>query len=118
MREIELINKRKKREKHFLKENGEIIAKLYDQDIHYLKNGKYEEIDNTLIENNDYFANKSNNFQVKFNKALENNLMTIEDNDNYLNLKLINIGNYELICNQNIIKYLNVYNGIYLEYNI
>lgn len=118
MREIELVDKRKKREKHFLKENGEIIAKVYDQDIHYLKNGKYEEIDNTLIENNNYFVNKSNNFKVKFNKSLETNLMTIEDNDYYLNLKLINACNYKLISNQNIIKYLNVYNGIDLEYNI
>ena len=49
MKEIELIEKRKPREKHFLQENGEIIAKIYGEDIHYLKNGKYEEIDNTLI---------------------------------------------------------------------
>ena len=118
MREIELVNKRKKREKHFLQENGEIIAKVYDQDIHYLKDGKYEEIDNTLIENSNYFSNRSNNFKVKFNKLLEENLMTIEDKDYYLNLKLLNIGNYTLINNQNIIKYLNVYDGIDLEYNI
>ena len=49
MKEIELINKRKLREKHFLREDGTIVAKVYNEDIHYLKNGKYEEIENTLI---------------------------------------------------------------------
>ena len=43
MKQIELINKRKPREKHFLQEDGTIVAKLYDVDIHYLKNNKYEE---------------------------------------------------------------------------
>ena len=52
MKEIELINKRKKREKHFLQEDGTIIAKIYDSDIHYLKNDKYEEIDNRFIKDN------------------------------------------------------------------
>ena len=32
MKEIELIGKRKAREKHFLKENGIIKANVYDED--------------------------------------------------------------------------------------
>ena len=49
MEEIELIGKRKPREKHFLQEDGTIIAKMYDTDVHFFKNGKYEEIDNSFI---------------------------------------------------------------------
>ncbi len=45
MKEIEIIEKRKEREKHFLKEDGTIVARIYDRDVNYLYNGKYEEID-------------------------------------------------------------------------
>ena len=58
MKEIELIEKRRSREKHFLREDGTFVAKLYDKDIHFYKNGKYEEIDNQLIKENDYYVNK------------------------------------------------------------
>ena len=44
MKEIELIEKRRSREKHFLREDCTFVAKLYDKDIHFYKNGKYEEI--------------------------------------------------------------------------
>ena len=70
MKEIELINKRKPREKHFLQENGTIIAKIYDTDIHYKKNGKYEEIDNTLVKKNGCFCNKSNDYKVQFQEEI------------------------------------------------
>ena len=60
MKEIELIGKRKAREKHFLKQNGVIEAQVFDEDIHFLKNGIYEEIDNTLIDKGDYYTNKNN----------------------------------------------------------
>ncbi len=45
MKEIELVNKRKEREKHFLREDGICIARIYDRDVHCLKNGKYVDID-------------------------------------------------------------------------
>ena len=48
----ELKHLRKPNEKHFLNEDGTISLYLYNNDIHYLKNGVYEEIDNTLIEKN------------------------------------------------------------------
>ena len=44
MKEIEILDKRKEREKHFLKENGDIVVHMYDEDIHFLKDGKFEEI--------------------------------------------------------------------------
>ena len=41
MKEIELKGLRKRREKHFLQENGDIVAQVYNEDIHYLEDGKY-----------------------------------------------------------------------------
>ena len=49
---IELLEKRKAKEKHFLQEDGSIVAVMYNDNVHFKKNGKYEEIDNTLNETN------------------------------------------------------------------
>lgn len=92
MKEIEIISKRKPREKHFLRDDGCIVAKIYSDDIHYLKNGKYEEIDNTLVETDGIIQNKSNDFTVKFNDN-NNYLMQIEKENYYLNVKLENSNN-------------------------
>ena len=35
MKKIEVKNKRNRREKHFLKTNGEFEVIVYDEDIHY-----------------------------------------------------------------------------------
>lgn len=88
MKKIELTHKRKAREKHFLKANGEIEAYIYNEDIHFFKNGKYEEIDNSLIEQDNYYTNKNNAFRVYFKKDAQNDLMKIEAFDHYLNLEL------------------------------
>lgn len=67
MKEIELVDKRGLREKHFLQENGEFRAEMYDDDIHYIKNNKYEEIDNTLILENNHYTNRSNDCKMTMN---------------------------------------------------
>ena len=65
---IELLEKRKAKEKHFLQEDGSIVAVMYNDNVHFKKNGKYEEIDNTLVEENDYYYNRNNDYKVNFNK--------------------------------------------------
>lgn len=85
----ELINLRKEREKHYLNEDGTITAYMYDEDIHYLDNGEYKEIDNSLIEESEYITNKNNNFKIKLYKTKY--LVNIDlDNNNYLNISLKN----------------------------
>lgn len=121
MHEIELIDRRRKREKHFLQENGEIVAKIYDQDVHFFKNGKFEEIDNTLIENKKYFSNNSNDFKVKFNKSFELNMIEVQKEKYYLNIKLENVHINQIkneIKLSNTIKYLEIFNNIDLEYSV
>lgn len=88
MKEIELIGKRGKREKHFLQSDGSVIAKIYNEDIHYIENGKYKEIDNTLIQKGNHYENKNNSYKVKFPKSLDKSLFEIESDNNYIQIKL------------------------------
>lgn len=124
MKQIELIEKRKPREKHFLQEDGTIKAILYDDDIHYLKNGRYEEIDNELIKENDYYVNKNNSYKVKFKENSKDELMKIEAGEHYLNIKikenkdtiLPKILKQSKIIND--IKYKEILENIDLEYKV
>lgn len=124
MKEIELIEKRKPREKHFLQENGEIIAKIYGEDIHYLKNGKYEEIDNTLIQDENGFSNKSNSYKVHFNKEIKNSIMRMESNGHFIDIKLKKTQNSLLKKLKQFskftdeVKYENVQENIDLDYKV
>ena len=124
MKEIELIEKRKPREKHFLQKNGVIVANVYDEDIHFLKDGIYEEIDNSLIDIGDYYMNKMNSYNVKFAKNSHDGLTILSIGNNYIETKLIT-------CNTSIIRenttksklhknlcYSNILKNIDIEYNI
>ena len=88
MKEIEIIEKRKPKEKHFLREDGTMKAIVYSEDIHYLKNGKYEEIDNSIIEEENYYRNRSNSYEVRFDKN-KKNLIEINKDGYYLKINLI-----------------------------
>lgn len=90
MKEIELIEKRKFREKHFLQKDGIIRAEIYPTDVHYLKNGKYEEIDNTLVKKNGTFINKENDYQVEFKEDDKKSLMKMKKDSHYIDFKLEN----------------------------
>ena len=122
MKEIELINKRKLREKHFLREDGTIVAKVYNEDIHYLKNGKYEDIDNTLVKENDCYCNRSNDYKVRFKNNGNDSLMIMEKDDNYLDIKLKESHNVLMKKKKQITPYIdsvsydNILDGINLEY--
>ena len=112
----ELTEKRKLREKHFLKPNGEMIAYVYDEDVHYLQDGKYLEINNTLIKNKDSFENKQNSFKSIFNKK---NLLEMRKVDNYLVINLKN--SMELLPfkkNKEEITYRNILNDIDIDYQV
>lgn len=122
MKQIELINKRKKNEKHFLQEDGTIVAKIYSDDVHYLKNGKYEEIDNTLIKENDYYVNKNNDFKVSFKEKSKDSFMKIEKENFYLNIKLKNSKESKIHKKKNNSRYIgevlydDIFDGIDIDY--
>ncbi len=88
MKEIEIISKRKPNEKHFLREDGTFVAKIYPKDIHYQKNGHYEEIDNSLIKKNGYYQNKKNDYKVSYKENTKDSFLRMEKGNDYLELKL------------------------------
>ncbi len=120
MQGIELIDKRKTREKHFLQENGNIIAELYDEDIHFLKNNQYEEIDNTLILKDEYYTNTNNAYKVWFGNNPKDDLMQMEIDEYFINIKLREVSDFTLehktsdlklvdqICYKNILKNIDI----------
>ena len=66
MKRIELIDKRKPRERHYLQEDGTFLVEYYNEDIYYKKNNKYEKIDNELLEESNEYINKNKLFKTKF----------------------------------------------------
>lgn len=62
--------RRTSNEKHFRKADGSFVQISYDEPIHYEKDGKWEEIDNTLIEKqrtdgSKYLTNKASDVDVE-----------------------------------------------------
>ena len=124
MKEIELKKLRKKREKHFLQEDGTIIAKVYGEDIHFKKGNEYKEIDNTLVKENGYYTNNKNEYKVYFKENSSDSLMKIEENNHFLEINLLDNNNVPIIKKENTSKltdsvvYEDVLNGIDLEYKV
>lgn len=70
----EILEKRGKFEKHFLKEDGTIEAYVYPKAVHFKNNeGQWKDIDDTLMlkrdeKGNEVFKNKSNEYTIEFSK--------------------------------------------------
>lgn len=124
MKETELINLRGKREKHFLQENGDIVAKVYDDNIHFIKNGIYEEIDNTLIKEDDYYFNKDNSFKVQFKEKSTGEFMKYFFDEHFLKFEIKNGAEKSLTISNNNTRYAQqvmyneVFNNIDFVYDI
>ena len=112
----ELINLRKPREKHFLQENGLIAARVFNEDVHYLKNGQYFEIDNNLIETDEYFKNKENSFHVFFYKTNDERLLTFQKEKNYVNFFFLKNNKFTIDNTSYEITYHNILLNVDLQY--
>lgn len=118
MEGIELVDLRKRREKHFLQKNGDIVVQMYDDDIHYKKDNIYLDINNNLIEEKGLYTNKANDYKVYFKSNEEKNYMTMIIENHYLKFSLINGKIVNPLVKNNYIKYSNVLNNIDIEYKI
>src|SRR3989339_897535 len=69
------VSRRTETEKHFRKLDGTYEVSIYDEAIHYEKDGKWEEIDNTLQldSKSSSYINKANKFEVSFPKSITGN---------------------------------------------
>ena len=134
----EIIEKRTLNEKHFLQEDGNIIATIYPSNIHYEENGQLLDIDNSLEESTEdegLFKNKNNSFEVKFaKKSNNNNLVKLKikghnikwsmQNSNKVNAtKIDDNGQIEekfklKNISSGIIEYEDILEGIDLQYNV
>ena len=111
----ELVSLRKPREKHFLNEDGTFTVQMYDHDIHYLENGEYKEIDNSLIELDSYIKSVKNSFG--FRAAKNSPLVTVSQNEKYLTLKLVDFYPKKTEIRNNEIVYTNN-NGLQIKYSL
>ncbi len=116
MKEIEILEKRKEKEKHFLQENGDIIARVYSDNIHFFKDNKFEEIDNTLIKTDNYYTNINNDYKVYFGENSRNGLMKIKVLDDYINIYLKDSSETYLTNNSDSVIYEDIIKGIDLQY--
>jgi len=106
----ELISLRTLDTKTYLKENGMLETDVYGEIIHYLEDGIYKEIDNTLELIDNLYVNKANSylFSYDYNNILGSPKETVERNK--INLKdeityqLNNNEKLQYILNQNSIK--------------
>ena len=116
---IELIDKRKPNEKRFLKDNGNIEIQMFRNNIHYLKDGKYEEISNELKENEKTIENFENDYKVIFYKKTGG--IKYLKGDNYIEFIPKDYKNVVCILEKNTkevskVLYKNIIDNIDLEY--
>ena len=80
-------SKREANVKYFLNDDKSYTAVVYSDPVHYKVNGKYEDIDNSLVSDNDLdntvLKNKANDFNVKFSKKSNTNKLVDISTNNY-----------------------------------
>ena len=64
----DIIDLRKRREKHFKNDDGTFSVQLYNEDIHYKYDGKYYDVDNTLVDEGNFYVNRTNSQITTFSK--------------------------------------------------
>ncbi|WP_346877809.1 DUF6531 domain-containing protein, partial [Clostridium sp. UBA5712] len=79
----ELEEKREENTKYFLKDDGTYEAILYEEPIHYLKNGKWIDINNSLHDKGNYYENKENEFTVRIGKNASDKELISVSKDKY-----------------------------------
>lgn len=83
----EIESERTENTKHFRLSDGSFIAATYPEPVHYMVDGEWEEIDNTLvektIEGEDYYVNEKASNKVAFSQVLSDESVIIQDADGY-----------------------------------
>jgi hypothetical protein len=85
-------SRRTANEKHFRKLDGTYEVAIYNNEVHYLENGKWLDIDNSFSEKDDALENKNNLFKVIFPKSLnDNKAIQIKTKEYSIDWKVIEI---------------------------
>lgn len=124
MKEFEITEKREPRIKHFLREDGSFIAKIYPDTVHYQDGSQYKEIDNRLQEENGLYHTTRNNYHLWFPKRVETYLFKVETRECYMEFYLENANSSTIQYyegkwkNKSKVVYSNVLNNVDIEYKI
>jgi hypothetical protein len=132
----EVFSKRTENTKLFLREDGSYLVALYDDVVHYKKNGEYFNIDNSMVydKNLDEYSNKENQFSINFPNKLDYNrkikmcideysvawsVLSIYNTDINITDKVQKSNNKkELINITQEVSYLNIMSGVDLKYYV
>ncbi|MBQ3151129.1 MAG: DUF4474 domain-containing protein [Clostridia bacterium] len=94
--------------KQFRCEDGSYVAEVYSEPVHYMKQGKWEEIDNTLIpvksvssvDSQENWMNKSNSLKVLIPKCLnQKNPIELKHNEYSISIAVSNNGKSDSYSN-------------------
>ena len=123
---------RKECVKHFENADHSFTAAVYGQPVHYMENGEWKDIDNSIQLNKEgRYENKGNDFKVSFAKeAADEKLIAISKDGHGLEWKLLNsqpspifmkmnkskARDMEVINLKSKLAYKNVIDGVDLEY--
>ena len=77
----EIVDEKTKNSKTYKSENDLYETEIYNKAVHYLDNGKYVNIDNTLIDFGDYYRNNKNSFFINFPKTLKDKAIELDYQD-------------------------------------
>ena len=73
--------------KTYLKENGMYETMYYNEQIHFYKNGIFEEIDNTLQRIEDYYINTNNKYSIKMPRNIsDENQIELSYNNHFIRI--------------------------------
>lgn len=93
--------------KTFQRVDGSYVIALYSQNVHYMKDGKWEDINNRLTFNDktDEYSNIDNQFSIKFPKSLdENKSIKMTMNDYSISWSIIGITKSDIVTTNEEIK--------------
>ena len=79
----ELTGRRDENTKHYRLKDGSVMAVMYSEPVHKEENGRFVDIDNTLVEGQSDYANLNGVYDVRFAKKAKSNKMVTLNIDGY-----------------------------------
>lgn len=99
--ESEMIDERTANTKTFRKVDGTYEVVIYNDVIHYQKDGKWKKIDNSLLDSGSELETIDNQFKIKFPKTINENKQIKLDIDDYsIHWNVLNIDSSHVSYNQ------------------
>ncbi len=106
--------------KTYKKINDSYELVLFGEDVHYLKDGVYEEIDNEIVEKDDVYANQANKYEITFPKAINSGRTRVSYGNNYLEWEFLGTKSSRAQKTQagNELRYSQVFDDVNLQYSV